>query len=128
MDGELPHLYIFVVHTYIYTYTGWGKSRFTVVHIENNTIINNNNTRINSVSYTHNYKLLLPDPVYISYIISFNVHINFAKWLFLLLGYRRRNRGSERAGDFSQVQVTEPEFKLRLAGSRDQCLHHFISM
>ena len=32
----------------------WSKSRFTVVHGGNNTIINN--TRINSVSHTHNSK------------------------------------------------------------------------
>ena len=37
------------------SHAGWGKSRFTVVHMENNTIINNN-TRINSVLRTHNYK------------------------------------------------------------------------
>ena len=36
------------------TNTGWGKSRFKVVHMKNNTIINN--TRINCVSHTHNYK------------------------------------------------------------------------
>ena len=31
--------------------TEWGKSRFTVVHKENNTIINNKNIRINCFSY-----------------------------------------------------------------------------
>ena len=41
---------------------GWGKTKLTVVHMENNTIINNN-TNINSVSHT-TVNLLLPHPVY----------------------------------------------------------------
>ena len=36
--------------------TGCGKGRFTVVYIENNTILNNN-TRISSILCTHNCKL-----------------------------------------------------------------------
>ena len=34
----------------------WGKNRFTVFHMENNTIINKNNTTINSVLHSHNFK------------------------------------------------------------------------
>ena len=44
--------------------TGWGKRRFTVVHMENNTIIINNNTRTNSVfCVLTTVNLLLPGPV-----------------------------------------------------------------
>ena len=43
---------------YYKLYTGLGKSRFTVVYMENNTIINNinNNTKLNCISCTHNCK------------------------------------------------------------------------
>ena len=34
-------------------YTGWGKSRFAVVHVKNDTIMN-------CVLYTHNCKLIFP--------------------------------------------------------------------
>ena len=46
--------------------TGWGKSRFTVVHMKNDVMIIKNNTRINSISHTHNCNLLLPYIVLIS--------------------------------------------------------------
>ena len=38
-------------------YTGWGKSRFAVVRMEDNTIINSNHTRINcfTCSQLHTY-------------------------------------------------------------------------
>ena len=56
------------MHAYIYTYThrdiGWDKSRLTVVHMENNIIIDN--IRINSVLHTLTaINLLLPHPVFI---------------------------------------------------------------
>ena len=57
----------------IYAYTGEGKSRATVVHIENDTIINNN-TKINSVLGTHNCKATFANPciyfVYLSVCLS----------------------------------------------------------
>ena len=37
-----------------------GKIRFTIIPTENNTV--NNNTRINSVSCTHNYKFAFAPP------------------------------------------------------------------
>lgn len=49
-------------YTSIYTYTEWGKSWFTIVSKENNTIINNN-IRINSVFILIN--LLLSHPVHV---------------------------------------------------------------
>ena len=52
----------------IYAYTGEGKSRATVVHIENDTIINNN-TKINSVLGTHNCKATFANPcIYFVYL------------------------------------------------------------
>lgn len=46
-------------------YTGWDKSKFTV-HMENNTVINNN-TRVNSVIHVlTTVNLLLPLPVCMS--------------------------------------------------------------
>ena len=44
-----------------YTHTGWDKSGFTVAHMESNTTLINNNTRINSVFHVlRTVKLLLP--------------------------------------------------------------------
>ena len=46
------------------THTGLGRSRFTIVHMENNTIINNN-TKINTVFHVlTTVNLLLPHPLY----------------------------------------------------------------
>ena len=62
------------MHTYIYTHTytyeGWGKSRFTVVHIESNTI--NNHTRINCVLCTHNCKPTFATPC--GYVFRYVLH------------------------------------------------------
>ena len=43
----------------MWSYTGWGKSKFTVVHMENNTV---NNTRVNFILYSQNCKLILALP------------------------------------------------------------------
>ena len=51
------------VYMYIYIYTGWGKSRFTVIHMATNTIINNN-ARINCVLCTYKVTIFWPHPVY----------------------------------------------------------------
>ena len=51
--------------SYVVTAAGWGKSRFTVVCMENNTITNNN-ARINSVFHIPTTaNLLLPQAVYV---------------------------------------------------------------
>ena len=44
--------------------TGLGKRKFTVVHIENNTIIKNNNRKMNSAWHTQKYKPTLLHVVY----------------------------------------------------------------
>ena len=66
--------------------TGWGKSRVTVVCMENNTIINNN-TRINTISCTHNCKCTLASTC-----------INFLNLFkdFIYLFFRQREREGEK--------------------------------
>ena len=67
MSVHIAYLNMLQIHTYhIYFYTGWGKSRFTVVCMETNTSINNN-TRINCVSHTHSYKRTFNPPCVYGY-------------------------------------------------------------
>ena len=54
--------YNIYTHTYMHTYTALDKSKFTVICLENNTIINKNNTRMNYVLHTHNSKPTLTTP------------------------------------------------------------------
>lgn len=57
----------------------------------------------------------------LSYIISFNVEINFARWLCFLVGYGRRNRGSERVRNVSEIEWQSQNSDLGLL-VQDQCL------
>ena len=59
--------------------TGWGKRRFTVIHMENNIIINNNK---NKLSRTHTINLLLPHPVYSTVLLTIVTMLYIASpWL-----------------------------------------------
>ena len=55
------YTYAFLLGIYIQGEAKLGLQLFAVVHMENNTIINNN-TRINSVSHTHKYKPTFAPP------------------------------------------------------------------
>ena len=50
--------------SFLEDHTEWGESRFTVVRMENNIILTNNNIKINSVFHIiTTISLLLPQPV-----------------------------------------------------------------
>ena len=55
------HLFYYSINWAYILYTGWIQSRFTVVHMENTTIINNT-TRMNCILCIHNYKPILAPP------------------------------------------------------------------
>ena len=58
----------------------WGKSSFTFFHMENNTIIMNNNTRINCVSCTHNCK---PTFAPLCMYICVYIHTHIATYVYM---------------------------------------------